>query len=76
MDKYNDILQKVNNSNFEDLSERCSKHSIWDTHRHDSALVSELYAGSKFTNYYKRMEDCANRLDFKCKYPKLSTRFK
>lgn len=64
MNNINDIYKKVNNDDYEDLSTRSKQHSIWDTHRRDSTLVSNLYVGSEFSNYHCRMEDCSSRLDF------------
>ena len=63
MNNINDIYKKVNND-YEDLSVRSPAQSVWDTHRHDSTLVSNLYLNSEFNNYHRRMEDCSSRLDF------------
>lgn len=65
MNKYNDISKKVNISDsYEDLASRSKSDSVWDTHRHNSSLVSNLYNNSDFDNYHRRMEDCSSRLDF------------
>lgn len=50
---------------FENLSDRSEKDSVWDTHRKDSDLVSNLYFQSaEFERYFERMEDCSGRLEF------------
>lgn len=59
------VRDKNKNVKYENLGDRSEKDKVWDTHRKDCDLVSQLYFQSaEFEKYYDRMEDCSGRLEF------------
>lgn len=59
------IDNKKTKVKFENLSDRSEKDNVWDIHRKDCDLVSNLYFQSaEFERYFERMEDCSGRLEF------------
>lgn len=47
------------------LSEISPKDSLWDTQRHKTAIVSDIYGYEpEFERYHERMEDCSSFLSY------------
>lgn len=47
------------------LAELSSKDKPWDKHRANADTVANMYKGSKFNDYARRMTTCSELLDFK-----------